>query len=166
MPGVGSPPRVRGKEFPSGFIGSYCRITPACAGKSMHTLLSTATVRDHPRVCGEKFTGCFMRSVPLGSPPRVRGKAFVQSGFGGGTRITPACAGKRSAIFAESTPAGDHPRVCGEKTALALPVLAPMGSPPRVRGKVPSPPRCFRRTRIAPACAGKRSAVSTVYVTA
>ena len=49
--------------------------------------------------------------------------------------ITPAYAGK-SAVYAEIVLyCGDHPRVCGEKTAARLTGKALRGSPPRMRGK-------------------------------
>ena len=53
--GIGSPPRVRGKETPSRMARNCLRITPACAGKRQ--VLQRLCVRrwDHPRVCGEKL---------------------------------------------------------------------------------------------------------------
>ena len=51
--------------------------------------------------------------------------------------ITPAYAGK-SIDESMTIPAeGDHPRVCGEKTGLPFVKVAQIGSPPRMRGKVP-----------------------------
>ena len=50
----GSPPRVRGKVFPS---SAFC-----------------PCYRDHPRVCGEKTQVKNALEVNAGSPPRVRGK--------------------------------------------------------------------------------------------
>ena len=51
---VGSPPPMRGK-------GSFCfwcrvkdRITPAYAGKSIHSYYCQYIAKDHPRLCGEK----------------------------------------------------------------------------------------------------------------
>ena len=112
---VGSPPRVRGKDFLLFVKRAGNGITPACAGKSPAMQGSISVGKDHPRVCGEKVrreTGC---AWAVGSPPRVRGKepgitaALVQAG------ITPACAGKRWPQLMPKSPAGDHPRVCGEK---------------------------------------------------
>ena len=39
---VGSPPRMRGKEDPSGAVARCPGITPACAGKSLSTVSLTA----------------------------------------------------------------------------------------------------------------------------
>ena len=96
----GSPPRVRGK------VSSTCRlisaigitpacagkgsadsfacggggITPACAGKKKWPRGLRTLSRDHPRVCGEKAGKNVSISLPLGSPPRVRGKGLCHSG--------------------------------------------------------------------------------------
>ena len=49
----GSPPRVRGKHIDEAFNFREVRITPACAGKTIHSIFSSSCRRDHPRVCGE-----------------------------------------------------------------------------------------------------------------
>ena len=72
-----------------------------------------------------------------------------------GTGITPACAGKTDFDMDKGLVDGYHPRVCGENNfCLALGGLI-MGSPPRVRGKLPPvyPLKAWRG--ITPACAGK-----------
>ena len=53
--GVGSPPRVRGKDGWKHARSGIDGITPACAGKSLGRLPNEAEPRDHPRVCGEKL---------------------------------------------------------------------------------------------------------------
>ena len=50
----GSPPRVRGKGTSTRWRETAGRITPACAGKSVHPLHNSVMHGDHPRVCGEK----------------------------------------------------------------------------------------------------------------
>ena len=52
--GLGSPPRVRGKENEVTAQNSPLGITPACAGKSLKIKCEDRQNRDHPRVCGEK----------------------------------------------------------------------------------------------------------------
>ena len=71
--------------------------------------------------------------------------------------ITPAYAGKRECPTEGAPAAGDHPRVCGEKSQFV--VIAPryMGSPPRMRGKVFPPYSPAWKYRITPAYAGKSS---------
>ena len=50
----GSPPHVRGKVNLRTALKLVGGITPACAGKSMPTVMSDFRYRDHPRMCGEK----------------------------------------------------------------------------------------------------------------
>ena len=50
----GSPPRVRGKVGFIVLVQTAIGITPACAGKRSARFLLASSLRDHPRVCGEK----------------------------------------------------------------------------------------------------------------
>ena len=92
---LGSPPRMRGKVIRSWIMRIWTRITPAYAGKSSSTLENRVFSWDHPRVCGEKCCVGFAHGHRLGSPPRMRGKAFRIFIFLRYARITPAYAGKR-----------------------------------------------------------------------
>ena len=69
-----SPPRVWGKAAGKIDMVSALRITPTCVGKSWSPSRRSATVQDHPHVCGEKHR--YWKGQPLrtGSPPRVWGK--------------------------------------------------------------------------------------------
>ena len=51
----GSPPPMRGKVSVNRVHSAATRITPAYAGKSFHFPFKRTAVRDHPRLCGEKF---------------------------------------------------------------------------------------------------------------
>ena len=70
-----------------------------------------------------------------GSPPPMRGKA--NSGFPviNRYRITPAYAGKSSAISGMIQFFKDHPRLCGEKSTIRHVSNKEIGSPPPMRGK-------------------------------
>ena len=68
----GSPPRVREGPRNSGKRGRPPRITPACAGRTLHKLRPVSLYRDHPRVCGKDFIKCLKQITLTGSPPRVR----------------------------------------------------------------------------------------------
>ena len=131
------------------------RITPACAGKSVILHGHRNAPEDHPRVCGEKELEDLGQIVYKGSPPRVRGKDIDIMKLDLSTWITPACAGKSRPRSVTSTSKRDHPRVCGEKAALAVAVSAEEGSPPRVRGNEIIEPVIVKAKRITPACAGK-----------
>ena len=112
----GSPPRMRGKvsvflrsEDPNG-------ITPAYAGKRSRTPSPARSRGDHPRVCGEKMSNIVQGISQKGSPPRMRGKVYIDGNFVPVERITPAYAGKRKSRLLFLLHIRDHPRVCGEKT--------------------------------------------------
>ena len=159
----GSPPRVRGKVDQKSTLLAKKGITPACAGKSLCNVCVASRKRDHPRVCGEKLC-CHCKITPLlGSPPRVRGKAYWAKTGAYNARITPACAGKRHSLRLRSPAWRDHPRVCGEKDTWSFSSSPRTGSPPRVRGKVITYQLTPERSGITPACAGKRNSQHTTF---
>ena len=51
--GLGSPPRMRGKQALSAYADAEQRITPAHAGKTGEKQVSSFSLADHPRACGE-----------------------------------------------------------------------------------------------------------------
>ena len=135
----GSPPRMRGKRTFDAIMSSFCRITPAHAGKTGVGLPALLLFQDHPRACGENFHFAIAIGADAGSPPRMRGKPAVILKPPLQPRITPAHAGKT--IF-YSSPRGrcpDHPRACGENSVASGVIAVMRGSPPRMRGK-----RCRR----------------------
>ncbi len=132
-------------------------ITPAWAGKSKLALCTPSCPTDHPRAGREKNKELEGVWLPMGSPPRRRGKERSTALVGTPTRITPAWAGKSFQRARKIKERGDHPRVGGEKSGNGG--VRPMwqGSPPRGRGKAHVlRPRCLR-PGITPAWAGKRS---------
>ena len=137
------------------YLDSQMRITPACAGKSEFSRYRSGQYEDHPRVRGEKSGTYLVPGGGLGSPPRARGKASkpqtVTARFG----ITPACAGKRSALPTASCHQQDHHRVRGEKRLIAAMICVWKGSPPRARGKDGHCGQKAGAKGITPACAGK-----------
>ena len=50
------------------------RITPACAGKTIHSIFPSPCRRHHPRACEENIDRDTDEELREGSPPRVRGK--------------------------------------------------------------------------------------------
>ena len=85
----------------------------------------------------------------------MRGKApcqpFLLLRYG----ITPAYAGKSSFHDTITLAGRDHPRLCGEKTAVCFVSKPPEGSPPPMRGKVAVSTSNGSRHGITPAYAGK-----------
>ena len=151
----GSPPHVRGQALAPPVRAAVERITPACAGKSDWDEVYVKLVKDHPRVCGEKFDTPGFYIVLPGSPPRMRGKGERKTGKTRRVGITPAYAGKRDGKDQRHAAVWDHPRVCGEKFYIVLPLYNLLGSPPRMRGKVSSFSLPSLSPRITPAYAGK-----------
>ena len=131
----GSPPHVRGKASRLEYTTRRCRITPACAGKRGQGIARDLTDRDHPRMCGEKVRGAWLRNWRMGSPPRMRGKVPTFHPPSGAVGITPAYAGKRRLCVVAAHLGRDHPRVCGEKAPFRYCITCSSGSPPRMRGK-------------------------------
>ena len=99
-------------------------------------------------------------SKTMGSPPRMRGKAYKHFSSSNTTGITPAYAGKSCPFLRRTSPRRDHPRVCGEKLMLCHRLRPGRGSPPRVRGKAWRLPAAPGTQGITPACAGKSGPIS------
>ena len=152
---VGSPPRWRGKAVKFRCTCGLQRITPAWAGKSKLALCTPSCPTDHPRAGREKNKELEGVWLPMGSPPRRRGKERSTALVGTPTRITPALAGK-SYVFGPFRPGSwDHPRVGGEKQIGGDNGLDKQGSPPRGRGKGLRYIVKVPLIRITPAWAGK-----------
>ncbi len=97
--GHGSSPRVRG----TGRSGCPARRTPSV----------------HPRVCGERFSPYWQKSANFGSSPRVRGTVSSGGSRCHGRRFIPACAGNGLCSNVVAAEPAVHPRVCGERNAVA-----------------------------------------------
>ena len=146
---------MRGKGAARVRNGRRSGITPAYAGKSPARPALRRWRWDHPRVCGEKFTQSATKTTIPGSPPRMRGKEISRDGTGYRLGITPAYAGKSYGTGGGRDRAGDHPRVCGEKSGQKPWKHVWRGSPPRMRGKVDSIETGDLVHGITPAYAGK-----------
>ena len=148
-------PRVRGKLHCKTHSRQTRRITPARAGKTSRLEHDSGGGGDHPRACGENRTCLWLRGLPDGSPPRVRGKQNKSCQKVATIRITPARAGKTSAGAQQERGGADHPRACGENLVVKEISKSGGGSPPRVRGKPIRAPPLHHRHGITPARAGK-----------
>ena len=155
-PPSGSPPRMRGRAGDRGSGHTRHGITPAYAGKRRagHTLPFGGG--DHPRVCGEEISSTLSASISLGSPPRMRGRVLRAMSPENARGITPAYAGKSDKRALRCYTLGDHPRVCGEESAVGLGPRKGPGSPPRMRGRAECKTGKRREVGITPAYAGKR----------
>ena len=111
--------------------------------------------RDHPRVCGKDGIRKVTNSLCMGSPPRMRERQVNNIFIVPRDRITPAYAGKTPTQSNISQVMGDHPRVCGKDSAIALSFDLPAGSPPRMRERHACGYPDKTAHRITPAYAGK-----------
>ncbi len=94
-------------------------------------------------------------TTPKGSPPHMRGKATAETVRDKCKGITPAYAGKSGINQFWYSRVEDHPRVCGEKLFMVVTDIAPVGSPPRMRGKGSAYMLIVFGCGITPAYAGK-----------
>ena len=151
---------MRGKEKGRRTHKVKSGITPAYAGKSAYLSPEDTAGRDHPRVCGEKYSWEKSTCKIFGSPPRMRGKVAYTDLQRPSPGITPAYAGKSLLKLLHHVGLRDHPRVCGEKAYSLVINGSEWGSPPRMRGK--GTKRCSSRRggRITPAYAGKSKRIA------
>ena len=152
---TGSSPRMRGKPRNRILWVVRTGLIPAHAGKTPRTRRTNSKTPAHPRACGENLARLTRRVAEGGSSPRVRGKPALLAGCGAAGRLIPACAGKTQRCRFQLRLPAAHPRVCGENSPYLCPKHRPMGSSPRVRGKLIG--NAFERCpdRLIPACAGK-----------
>ncbi len=148
------------KKHPQRHCPGLLLANPAHAGKRARWGQGDTGTRDHPRMCGEKFSRLALRSSWMGSSPHMRGKGVVGVGKAPPGGITPACAGKSPPIPANCPCRWDHPRMCEEKAFVESGIACGRGSPPHVRGKVVVPLMSLVGVGITPACAGKRAAAN------
>ena len=153
---IGSPPLARGKAELDGAFAVDIGITPACAGKSIHTGHLRERIKDHPRLRGEKLDCKVGVECEGGSPPLARGKGGDIDDADHKCRITPACAGKRAMEHCGTFRGKDHPRLRGEKILFPKLLVCSSGSPPLARGKEVATFALDDEPGITPACAGKR----------
>ena len=105
---------MRGAHHGVQLFGDRAGIIPADAGSTRYANPSIASIKDHPRGCGE-HAGIEQRDrLPSGSSPRMRGAHLDKDDLG--------------------LNAMDHPRGCGEHSLRVSCTLRLSGSSPRMRG--------------------------------
>ena len=150
----GSSPHVRGAQLFGGKQVGGTGIIPACAGSTLSGCRLSRYSRDHPRMCGEHFSGHDKESCKWGSSPHVRGALTIQRPQFASLGIIPACAGSTLTLAVSRSRARDHPRMCGEHFELGYVLLGVMGSSPHVRGALSGLSTSTLVPGIIPACAG------------
>ena len=133
---VGSSPRMRGKLHQVQRATHADRIIPAHAGQTRARSRRPYPPTDHPRACGANTWALTGSIKEDGSSPRMRGKLFHNCSVLCFVRIIPAHAGQTMVAGRHSTPSTDHPRACGANTSSSTGSNPPVGSSPRMRGKL------------------------------
>ena len=151
---TGSPPHARGARERDGRVVEDRRITPACAGSTVHYSRRQQAMRDHPRMRGEHDGSRSPKQAAVGSPPHARGAPRNELPSKPPQRITPACAGSTATSRRRTGDTWDHPRMRGEHTGCPTPRASTHGSPPHARGAHPLRSRQIQPAWITPACAG------------
>ena len=155
----GSSPHVRGAQLFGGKQVGGTGIIPACAGSTLSGCRLSRYSRDHPRMCGEHFSGHDKESCKWGSSPHVRGALTIQRPQFASLGIIPACAGSTLTLAVSRSRARDHPRMCGEHVMMMGPIAFQTGSSPHVRGAPDFPTELDQNHRIIPACAGSTNLI-------
>ena len=149
----------------SGVFYERYRITPAYAGKSFPAGCPRSRSRDHPRVCGEKAASTAIPSRGQGSPPRMRGKGWLMVTLTVRNRITPAYAGKSISDNSRTRTAGDHPRVCGEKSTSFAKAAALCRITPAYAGKSQGCHQCRLCCKDHPRVCGEKFLAASILPT-
>ena len=131
---MGSSPRMRGTLLRphSGWRNAW--IIPAYAGNTRTPTEPATSSRDHPRVCGEHAVREDEIAFRRGSSPRMRGTPVASVTIRSMAGIIPAYAGNTHVWPTRPASDRDHPRVCGEHSALCISSSISWGSSPRMRG--------------------------------
>ena len=105
-------------------------------------------------MCGEHLCCCRLVEDGVGSSPHVRGTPNHKEPVGRLLGIIPACAGNTIRQPPTKQSKRDHPRMCGEHSALKDTNSENRGSSPHVRGTHLVLRELVHGAGIIPACAG------------
>ena len=92
--GLGTSPRMRGKQGHDEVVTMALGNIPAYAGKIWSDRIGVTVISEHPRVCGENGTALERRILGSGTSPRMRGKYRWDAHHISLGRNIPAYAGK------------------------------------------------------------------------
>ncbi len=130
----GSPPRLWGMPEGRGESGRAHRFTPTPVGNAYLRPSQRRRQPVHPHACGECKLASIIRSIVLGSPPRLWGMPTRVRRHVRPHRFTPTPVGNADWGNAHPVSKSVHPHACGE---CRRPIIADVhrhGSPPRLWG--------------------------------
>ena len=122
-------------------------IIHADAGSTVSLDCEFCVFVDHPRGCGEHTVWIILIFLKAGSSPRMRGAHETVVSRILILRIIPADAGSTKTGYGTDCAPQDHPRGCGEHSAITYARRYSLGSSPRMRG-------ALQRQRAKPTGAG------------
>ena len=154
---TGSSPRLRGTRRAGRRSAGADGIIPALAGNTAVHIDFHGVFWDHPRACGEHWTGEGTQESIVGSSPRLRGTPIAATIPAPEKGIIPALAGNTGAGGVGGVAGWDHPRACGEHEMTLLENGVALGSSPRLRGTQQYDNRQHGNDGIIPALAGNTS---------
>ena len=150
---LGSSPRVRSRPATLHSEVAYHGIISACAEQTLLRVFISALSKDHLRVCGADRGVFLIVSFGLGSSPRVRSRREPDARAEIVAGIISACAEQTFHGVRPVLPNRDHLRVCGADLPSIVCHLLTLGSSPRVRSRLDSPPPLSSAGGIISACA-------------
>jgi len=131
----GTPPRGRGRHGSGGSVEHEAGNTPARAGTTASSEISSPVRPEHPRAGGDDTNDEVGAVRAVGTPPRGRGRPAGTSLLCRANRNTPARAGTTSRRPAVSPGAAEHPRAGGDDRMRTTIRDPGSGTPPRGRGR-------------------------------
>ena len=152
---LGSPPLARERLLSDQFGVEGIGITPARAGKTATTYISTMPWQDHPRSRGKDSARLTASRIRSGSPPLARERPAAIPANAWTRRITPARAGKTDSTHGSAHTARDHPRSRGKDYIRRRMIPGCCGSPPLARERPGVSAGDVLYQGITPARAGK-----------
>ena len=155
----GSSPRGRGTPGAEIVTRDRQRFIPAWAGNALCTPRPRTPCPVHPRVGGERPFRLCRLNRQSGSSPRGRGTPTSRPRPPPRPRFIPAWAGNASGALCAFGDKTVHPRVGGERAAVAARNPRGAGSSPRGRGTQTRPPVRLPTRRFIPAWAGNATGV-------
>ena len=130
------------------------RFTPTCVGTTRSGRRAGTGPSVHPHVCGDDCRGSRCLRQRIGSPPRVWGRPSLTAVGENACRFTPTCVGTTGVMVDAKSRTPVHPHVCGDDSPSKRMVLRPVGSPPRVWGRLVQQAHHFVCGRFTPTCVG------------
>ena len=104
-------------------------------GTRLNAIRNSASQKDHPNACGDKWYRDFKFPFARGSSPRVWGQATATEVSTNLSGIIPTRVGTSDEELMNELKKRDHPHACGDKSSITALVASSMGSSPRVWGQ-------------------------------